>query len=87
MQLNNALTLLIMVASKVTCMNLNVTAISAANGESIFECWQLDTPFSISTKPGREGTATVALGSVSNVTYAVIPAGVDEGPHVAPRKQ
>ncbi|KAI4859298.1 hypothetical protein F4820DRAFT_467164 [Hypoxylon rubiginosum] len=67
-----------------TSLQLNVTAISARDGSSIFQCWQMDTPFDISTEPGTLGTAGAVLGDVSTVSYTIIPANHDSGLHNAP---
>ncbi|KAF3765042.1 hypothetical protein M406DRAFT_243506, partial [Cryphonectria parasitica EP155] len=68
-------------------LNLNVTAISAANNASTLECWQMTTPFSISTTSGTAGSASLDLGDVSNLTYTVLPAAYDGGLHNAPHAQ
>lgn len=66
---------------------LNVTALGAANGQSRFECWELDAPFVSSTQPGIVGTHTTSLGDVANITYNVVPAGYDSEVHTAPSHQ
>lgn len=78
---------LLTAASVVTGLNLNVTALGAANGASTLECWQMNAPFSISTEAGTAGSASASLGGLANFTYAVIPAGYDGGLHNAPRNQ
>ena len=50
---------------------LNFTVTAAANGSSILECWQLTTPFAVSTQPGN----------VSNASYSIIPGGTNDGYH------
>lgn len=65
---------------------LNITAITAANGESAVECWQLG-PFVTATEPGISGASTLALGQLANATYTVIPARSDGGWHNAPVPQ
>lgn len=82
-----ALYSLVLYASLVASLNLNVTALGAANGASTLECWQLESPFSISAQPGTAGSASFELGDVANFTYAVIPAGYDGGLHNAPYNQ
>ncbi|TLD03116.1 uncharacterized protein PgNI_12584 [Pyricularia grisea] len=57
-------------------MRLNVTAISAQDGASTFECWEVDSPI---TADGN-----LSLGRVQNITWSVIPPGKFEGPHNAP---
>ncbi|KAI9779115.1 MAG: hypothetical protein M1816_003738 [Peltula sp. TS41687] len=66
---------------------LNLTAISAANGASTLECWQLTTPFIVPTEPGIAGSAALPLGNVTSAIYAVLPPHFDGGLHVAPRVQ
>lgn len=66
---------------------LNVTVVGAANGQSRFECWELDDPFVSSTQPGVVGSHTTSLGDVANITYNVLPAGYDSEVHVAPFHQ
>ncbi|KAK6075050.1 small secreted protein [Seiridium cupressi] len=68
-------------------LNFNVTAVTAHNGSSVFECWQIDTPFVESTQPGIKGSATLNLGGVTNITYGVLPAGYTEPLHTAPAPQ
>lgn len=71
----------------VATLGLNVTAIGFQNGASTLECWEMDTPFSLSSTPGINGSATVALGDVTGVSYAVIPPGLDGGYHNTPYPQ
>lgn len=66
---------------------LRLTAIAAANGKSILQCWQLDTPLGISSQPGTSGVAVQQLGDISNASYTVIPPSYDGGLHTAPRRQ
>ena len=66
---------------------LNLTAISAANGASILECWQLSAPFVVSSQPGTAGAATAQLGNVANASFSVIPAQFNGGVHRAPAVQ
>ncbi|RYP67133.1 hypothetical protein DL769_005838 [Monosporascus sp. CRB-8-3] len=65
----------------------NITAISARYGNSMIECWQLDSSFNVSTQPGVAGSGAAILGDVSGITYNVIPANSDGGWHNAPRNQ
>ncbi|KAJ6438362.1 small secreted protein [Purpureocillium lavendulum] len=68
--------------------SLNVTALSAADGESTLECWQLDARFQPPpSETGTEGPQSVFLGDVSNGTYSIIPGGLDTGLHHPPAKQ
>jgi hypothetical protein len=71
----------------VSCLNLNVTAIGAQDGHSTLECWQMDTPFNISTQPGTAGTAIATLSNVANLTYTILPSNFDGGVHNAPANQ
>lgn len=45
-------------------LSLNVSALSASAGVSTLECWQVETPFSISTEAGTAGSASLVLGDV-----------------------
>ena len=63
---------------------LNITAISAANGQSIFECWQMDAPFLKSSAPGTDGAVFAQLGDTANATFAVLPPKFNGGLHNAP---
>lgn len=64
--------------------HLNITAISAANGRSTIECWQITRPFDISTDPGTAGTAAQQLGDLTNLTFTILPPRFDGGLHNAP---
>lgn len=66
---------------------LNLTAISAANGESTLECWQLSDPFTLSNQAGTAGTAIKQLGNVANATLTILPAKFNGGAHRAPAVQ
>lgn len=66
---------------------LNLTAISAADGESILECWQLSDPFALSGQAGTTGTAVHQLGNAVNTSIIVIPAHFNGGVHNAPAVQ
>ncbi|MCJ1263281.1 hypothetical protein MMC22_003151 [Lobaria immixta] len=66
---------------------LNLTAISATNGESTLECWQLSDQFTMSSQAGTAGTAIKQLGNVTNATYTILPAKFDGGAHRAPAVQ
>jgi hypothetical protein len=73
--------------SVVTALRLNVTAVSADRGNSRFECWQIETPFSQSIQNGLVGTATTILGDVTNMTYNVVGSNYDGEFHNAPCNQ
>ncbi|KAI1360352.1 hypothetical protein F5Y08DRAFT_52493 [Xylaria arbuscula] len=68
-------------------LHLNVTAITAHNGSSVFECWQMDQTFEMSNVPGISDTAQVALSNVSSLSYSVIPPNFDSDLHNAPQNQ
>ncbi|KAG5929737.1 hypothetical protein E4U53_002370 [Claviceps sorghi] len=72
------------ILSNVTTPFLNVTALTAANGVSLFECWQLAAPFLGSAEPGISGALKLSLGEVGNASYDVIPPRFDGGFHHAP---
>lgn len=74
-------------ACSVGALNLNITALSAANNASTLECWQMETPFAISTQQGTAGSAQLQLGNVSTISYSVLPAQFDAGLHTAPANQ
>lgn len=71
----------------VAALQLNITALGAANNASTLECWQIDTPFAISTQPGTVGSAQLQLGNTSTLSYSVLPAEFDAGVHSAPANQ
>lgn len=76
------------VAAAVDALSFNVTATSAKDGASTFECWQLDTPPVVSQQDGLQGTMSQILGEVSsNITYNLLPAGFQEPLHPAPSNQ
>ena len=64
--------------------SLNLTAISAENGRSIFECWQLQSPFVDSTQAGTDGAIFAQLGNASNASFAILPPKFNGGLHNAP---
>ena len=66
---------------------LNLTAISAANGSSILECWQLKNLFTVSSQAGTAGTAIEQLGSLSNASLTTLPPNFNGGMHNAPSVQ
>ncbi|KAG5963342.1 hypothetical protein E4U56_002761, partial [Claviceps arundinis] len=70
--------------SNLTTPFLNLTAVTAANGVSLFECWQLETPFHDTTEKGIEGALKLSLGEAGNMSYDVIPGRFDGGFHHAP---
>lgn len=54
--------------------SFNITAISAANNASRFECWQLASP----PVSGR-GAVNFALGNFTNSFVGIIPANTTSG--------
>jgi hypothetical protein len=66
---------------------LNVTAVTAVNGISAFECWQILPGFTTSSQTGTAGASILQLGSVANMSYSVIPPGFNAGLHNAPNVQ
>jgi hypothetical protein len=66
---------------------LNVTALSAQNGSSVLECWQILPGFSTSAQTGTIGASILQLGNLANMSYSVIPPGFDAGLHNAPTAQ
>lgn len=73
--------------STLTTPYLNLTALTAADGESTLECWQLANPFRQSTESGITGSLQLSLGELANASYSVIPARFDGGFHHAPAFQ
>ena len=61
---------------------LNLTAISASNGESVIECWALT-----SRPTSFDAASNFYLGGASNGTYSVIPPRTVVGLHNAPYVQ
>ncbi|KAG6157626.1 hypothetical protein E4U37_007049, partial [Claviceps purpurea] len=70
--------------SNLTTPFLNLTAVTATNGVSVFECWQLATPFHNTAEKGIEGALKLSLGEAGNMSYDVIPGRFDGGFHHAP---
>ncbi|KAL9111390.1 MAG: hypothetical protein Q9227_004267 [Pyrenula ochraceoflavens] len=74
-------------ASTEPLKTFKVTAISAANGKSTLECWELEPPIQQSSSPGTAGAVSQQLGQVANATYTILPAHFDGGLHNAPAAQ
>jgi hypothetical protein len=72
--------------TNVTTPSLNLTAISASDGASVLECWQLPG-FQTSAQAGTSGALNLFLGNLSNASYTVIPGRFDGGMHNAPAAQ
>ena len=68
--------------SSITAFNL--TAISAANGASILQCWQITLPLGVSSTLGIQGAAVQQLGDINNMTWGSLPGGYPGVPHPAP---
>ncbi|KID89007.1 small secreted protein, partial [Metarhizium majus ARSEF 297] len=66
---------------------LNVTAIAGVGGRSVFQCWQLETPFTVSADAGTSGVARANLGDVRDFSYFALPSNYDGGLHTAPANQ
>ncbi|UNI18055.1 hypothetical protein JDV02_004351 [Purpureocillium takamizusanense] len=66
---------------------LVLTAITAADGNSIFECWRLDAIFRPPPGAPADGAVGVPLGNVSSASYNIIPADFNGGLHNAPSRQ
>ena len=65
----------------------NLTAISAVNGASVLECWQITLPLTISQTPGLVGAAIQQLGDLSSMVWSSVPGGYLGSPHPAPSVQ
>jgi hypothetical protein len=66
---------------------LNITALTAHNGASALECWQLLPGFATSSQTGTVGASSLQLGNLANGSYSVIPPLFDAGFHNAPSAQ
>jgi len=66
---------------------LNITAISAQNGSSVLECWQILPGFTTSSQAGTAGASILQLGNVANMSYSVLPPKFEAGLHNAPTTQ
>ncbi|KDQ54572.1 hypothetical protein JAAARDRAFT_49197 [Jaapia argillacea MUCL 33604] len=66
---------------------LNVTAIAAVNGSSVFQCWALEPPFVTSSQAGTIGASSMQLGNLANASYSIIPGNFSAGRHNAPAVQ
>ncbi|RCI17271.1 hypothetical protein L249_3153 [Ophiocordyceps polyrhachis-furcata BCC 54312] len=78
-----------LLASRCTAVDppsLNLTALSASNGMTTIECWQVG-PFVSSNDAGTSGVPSYFFGDVVNATYSVIPPNFDGGLHNAPSFQ
>lgn len=66
---------------------LNITALSAHNGASVLECWQILPGFTTSSQAGTTGASILQLGGLANMSYSVIPPNFNAGLHNAPTTQ
>lgn len=68
--------------------NFNLTAITASNNISMFQCWQLTDPIISGEQPGY-GTEMILqnLGAMGNATYGYLRADFPGASHVAPTAQ
>ena len=67
--------------------SLNVTAVSAQNGFSTLECWQIQPGFTTSSQAGTTGASILQLGNLANMSYSVIPPRFNASFHNAPTNQ
>ena len=67
-----------------TITAFNISAISAVNGTSVLQCWQITLPLGVSSTAGIQGAAVQQLGDVSNLTWGSLPAGYPGIAHPAP---
>ncbi|KAH7104485.1 hypothetical protein BKA62DRAFT_589910, partial [Auriculariales sp. MPI-PUGE-AT-0066] len=66
---------------------INVTALTAHHGRSVFECWALVPGFATSNQTGTAGAQKLELGNVANASYSILPPNFDGGLHNAPAIQ
>lgn len=72
--------------SNVTTPSLNLTTITAHDGRSAYECWQIPG-FAASTTAGISGALNLFLGDAANVSLTVLPPRFNGGAHTAPAPQ
>ncbi|MCJ1434403.1 hypothetical protein MMC27_003771 [Xylographa pallens] len=65
----------------------NLTAIAARDGKSLFQCWQLSNPLSVSATAGIVGAAIQQLGQLGAAEYDWLPAHYPGTAHPAPVPQ
>ena len=65
----------------------NLTAIDAKDGKSLFQCWQLSYPLTVSTTAGIVGAAVQQLGNLGAGEYDWLPANYAGTAHPAPEPQ
>ena len=67
--------------------SFNVTTISAMQGQSVLQCWQITEPLAISTQTGIAGAVSQSLGDAANLTWSSLPARFPGTAHPAPQVQ
>ncbi|KAI1261136.1 hypothetical protein F5Y18DRAFT_210290 [Xylariaceae sp. FL1019] len=67
--------------------SLNITSIAGVGNHSEIQCWQMETPFTISTDAGTNGVARLDLSDADNISYLVLPSEYNGGLHNAPAVQ
>ncbi|CCD45303.1 hypothetical protein QC760_006172 [Botrytis cinerea] len=68
--------------------NFNITAITASNNITIFQCWQLTDPIIYKEQPGYGSEMIYQnLGAMANATFGYLPANFPGAAHVAPASQ
>ena len=72
--------------SNVTTPTLNLSAVAARDGASVFQCWSLPN-FKVNEQAGTVGALNLILGPLANASYTVLPARFDGGLHNAPAAQ
>ncbi|KAK8091422.1 hypothetical protein PG997_001783 [Apiospora hydei] len=77
----------LLAATCASAVQLNITAVTATNGKSALECWQLDAPFIAPKTVDISGSAIAKLGAADNVDFSIIPPNFDGGLHNAPLNQ
>lgn len=59
--------------NNVTTPALNMTGITAINGSSVFECWQLPGLAVFTDSPGLIGALGMLVDNITDVEYVAIP--------------
>ena len=62
----------------------NLTAITAVNGASVLECWQIALPLTVLQMTGFEGIVIQELGNLDSMVWSSIPIGYRSAPHFSP---
>ncbi|ETN40080.1 uncharacterized protein HMPREF1541_04355 [Cyphellophora europaea CBS 101466] len=74
------------ISTNVTTPSLNLTTITAHDGRSAYECWQIPG-FVASTTAGTTGALNLFLGATTNASFTVLPPRFEGGVHTAPAPQ